>query len=429
MKDEIKKEEVNKVDVREIERYEKIVDRANKEIAGVREVYVWLASVLGIIFIVGMGVATFITYSTIGDIKSSVEERIEEQFDQNNIRQLVEKKAEDRIDIVADTLIGQKINEKIDPLISNVSNQTSNLQNRLVASEKKINTIMADSEKNLKTLEGETKRNLNAIQKIDSLISDVNNQTSNLQTRLVASEKKINTIMADSEKKLKILEAETKRNLNAIQKVDSLISDVNNQTSSLQTRLVASEKKINTIMADSEKKLKALEEETEKNLKAMQIESKFLLTVLHAQNGDKQSWLELGQIAEKEKGTERGEFAVGAFRKIYDSFFKTGFRSSSYYLPIVSDSEVVEHLKDKWTHKRKMAVYTIKKRTMYNQIPTLISMMPIEENLDVLAEINRVLNELLGTDIKITDDKSALRFEEAWENKKKQLEETKEGNN
>ena len=76
-----------------------------------------------------------------------------------------------------------------------------------------------------------------------------------------------------------------------------------------------------------------------------------------------------------------------------------------------------------------MAVYTIKKRTMYNQIPTLISMIPIEENLDVLAEINRVLNELLGTDINIMDDKRALRFEEAWENKKKQLEETKEENN
>ena len=332
MKDKIKKEEVNKGDNREIERYEKIVDRANKEIAGVRYVYIWLAGILGIIFVVGMGVATFITYSTLGAITSSVEERvsklekrveerIEEQFDQNNIRKLVEDKAIERIDKVADKLIGQKIDEKVTPLIR----------------------------------------------------------------------------------------------------------DVDIQTRDLQSRLVAIEEKINQIMADSEKKLSALEGETEKNLKAMQIESKFLLTVLRAQNGDKESWLKLLQIAEKEQGTELGEFAADAVKRIYDDFFKTGFRESMHYLPSVSDSEVVENLKNNLSHKRKTAVYTIKKRLMYDQIPVLISMVPLEENLDVLGEIYIVLNELLGTDIKITDDKSALRFEEAWENKKKQLEETKEG--
>lgn len=334
MKDKNKKEEVNKVDNREIERYEKIVDRANKEIAGVRYVYIWLAGILGIIFVVGMGVATFITYSTIGDIKSSVEERvsklekrveerIEEQFDKNNIRKLVEDKAIERIDKVADKLIGQKIDEKVTPLIR----------------------------------------------------------------------------------------------------------DVDIQARDLQSRLVAIEEKINQIMADSEKKLSALEGKTEKNLKAMQIESKFLLTVLRAQNGDKESWLKLFQIAEKEQGTEQGEFAADAVKRIYDDFFKTGFRERMHYLPSVSDSKVVENLKNNLSHKRKTAVYTIKKRLMYDQIPVLISMVPLEKNLAVLGEIYIVLNELLGTDIKITDDKSALRFEEAWENKKKQLEETKEGNN
>lgn len=330
MEDKSKKEELNKEDNKEIDRYVNIVDRAHEEIAGVRHVYMWLAGVLGFIFVAGMGIATFITYSTIGDIKSSVEqrvsklekrveERIEEQFDQNNIRKLVEDKAIERIDKVADKLIGEKIDEKATPLIR----------------------------------------------------------------------------------------------------------DVQTQVRGLQRWLVAIDEKVNQIMADSEKKLRALERETEKNLKAMQIESKFLLTVLRAQNGDKKSWLELGQIAEKEQGTERGEFTVDAFRRIYDDFFKTGFQRSMYYLPSVSDSEVVENLKHNWPHMRKRAVYTIKKRSMYDQIPALISMVPLEENLDVLGEIYRVLNELLGTNIKITEVDNALRFKKAWEAKKKQLEETK----
>jgi len=330
MEDKSKKEELNKEDNKEIDHYVNIVDRAHEEIAGVRHVYMWLAGVLGFIFVVGMGIATFITYSTIGDIKSSVEERvsklekrveerIEEQFNQNNIRKLVEDKAIERIDKVADKLIGEKIDEKATPLIR----------------------------------------------------------------------------------------------------------DVEIQVRDLQSRLVAIEEKINQTMADSEKKLGALERETEKNLKAMEIESKFLLTVLRAQNGDKESWLKLFQIAEKEQGTERGKFAADAAKRIYDDFFKMGFRRSMHYLPSVSDSEVVENLKNNWPHKRKTAVSTIKERSMYDQIPVLISMVPLEENLDVLSEIYIALNGLLGTDIKLTDVDKALRFKEAWEAKKKQLEETK----
>ena len=333
MNEKSKKKEGNKPCNKELDCYEKIVDRAHKEIVGVRHVYMWLAGVLGFIFVVGMGIATFITYSTISDIQSSVEERviqiekrvearIEEQFDQENIRELVENKAIERIDKVADKLIGKKIDEKITPLTRDVDNQVRDLHSRLITVDEKINQIMADTEKNLRTLEKETK----------------------------------------------------------------------------------------------------------KNLKAIQTESTFLLTVLRAQNGDKKSWLNLFQIAKEEQGTERGEFATGAFRRIYDDFFKTGFRKSMYYLPSISNSEVMANLKHKWPHKRKMAVYTITKRLMYDQVPVLIKMVPLEENLDVLSEIYKVLNELLGTDITLTieADKDTQRFMKAWEAKKKQLEETTE---
>jgi len=304
VKDKSNKEEGNKVCNKELDRYERIVDRAHKEIAGVRYVYMCLVGVLGFIIAGGIGLLTYSNYSTIGEMESNlekrvgklekrVEERIEEQFDRENIRKTVEDKAKERIDAIADKLIGERINEKA---------------------------------------------------------------------------------------------------------------------------------------ADSEKRLGALEEETEKNLKAMQTRSEFLLTVLRAQNGDKESWFKLIQIAEKEQETELGRFASIAAARVYDDFFKIGLRRGTYYKPIVSNSEVVEKLKHDWPLQRKTAVYTIKERSMYDQIPVLISMILREDDLGVLSEIYSVLNKLLGTDIRITIaelDKDALKFEEAWKAKKKQLEETK----
>ena len=64
---------------------------------------------------------------------------------------------------------------------------------------------------------------------------------------------------------------------------------------------------------------------------------------------------------------------------------------------------------------------------MYDQIPALISMLPLEKNLDVLGELYRALNKLLVTDIemRVAEEEALRRFEVAWEVKKKQLEETK----
>ncbi len=330
--EEKNKKEVNNTDSKELDRYERIVNRAHKEISGVRYVYMFLAGVLGTIFVVGMGIATFIGFSTVGDIKSRVEERvnrlekrveerIEEQFAQKNIQKLVEEKASERIDNVADKLIGEKINEKVTPLISEVENKIEDMQSRLVATEEKVNQIITTSDK----------------------------------------------------------------------------------------------------------RLKVLEEDTEKNLKATKVQSEFLLTVLRAQSGDKESWLYLAQIADNQKGTELGKFAAVASQRIYDDYFKTTIVNRNYYKPNISNNEVVEKLKGDLPSERKTAVYTIEKRSMYDQIPILIAMMPREENLDVLSEIYRVLNELLKTNIKMTTNinKDASRFENEWEAKKKQLEEIK----
>lgn len=52
-----------------LEQFEKIVDRAHKEIEGVRNVYIWLAGILGIILATGIGLATYLTYNNARDMR------------------------------------------------------------------------------------------------------------------------------------------------------------------------------------------------------------------------------------------------------------------------------------------------------------------------------------------------------------------------
>lgn len=332
MEDKSKKKELNKEDNKEIDRYEKIVERAHKEIQRVRLAYMSLITGLSILIAFG----GYLTYKSMGDVRNDtssairnfrnelnelrkeVEVRVDKELGKKPIQNLIREGVSEQVDKVTDKIISERIDEKVTPLIK----------------------------------------------------------------------------------------------------------DVEIKVGDLQSQLVATEEKVNQIMADSEKKLRALEGETEKNLKAMQIESKFLLTLLRAQNGEKESWLKLVQIAEEEQETERVRFARDAVEGIYDNFFKTEFVRRKYVAG-VSDSSVVESLKHRSARRRKMAVYTVMVRSMHDQIPSLISMIALEENLDVLGEIFRVLNEWLGTNVRYVDTNALRSFEEAWEVKKKELEETR----
>ena len=55
---------------KEIDRYERIVERAHSEVQAVRSVYKWFAGLIGIISAVGIGAATFLTYNTLTDMRT-----------------------------------------------------------------------------------------------------------------------------------------------------------------------------------------------------------------------------------------------------------------------------------------------------------------------------------------------------------------------
>ena len=160
---------------REIDRYQSIVDRANKEITGVRHVYIWLAGILGLIIIAGITAISLTTWNTIGDMRSDLREetklitsrledevdlvgrqvtsRIEEEFNKDNIHDLVQTTAKERIDAVADQFISKNVEAKVMPLIDALTIQIEDANDRLTALEDRAKASIKFAEDNLKKQE------------------------------------------------------------------------------------------------------------------------------------------------------------------------------------------------------------------------------------------------------------------------------------
>jgi len=159
-----------------IKMYQDIVDRAHAEVKGVREVYKWLSVALGIICSTGIGIAAYLTYSHIHEMKSDmrlerddirkqmqnqidlmnakakqdyvslatdltssvqknvhdvegkVNSRIDAEFNKDNIQNLVKNSAQEHIDRVADKLIAHQIDRKIAPKIEIVDKKLLGLE-------------------------------------------------------------------------------------------------------------------------------------------------------------------------------------------------------------------------------------------------------------------------------------------------------------
>lgn len=129
-------------EISELDRYERIVDRAHKEIEGVRTVYKWLFGCLTIIFVFGVTLAVIFIGKDLNAIKSRlndeadtvsqlVKDRINEEFKQENIQSLVEEKAEARIEKITDQLISQQIKKIIDPQIAGIREEVKAQEEKL----------------------------------------------------------------------------------------------------------------------------------------------------------------------------------------------------------------------------------------------------------------------------------------------------------
>lgn len=135
-----------------IDHYQSIVDRAHAEIEGVRSVYKWLAGSIGAIFatmLIALGILSSNTIEDITgrlDLKASeleqrVEQRIDNQFADKEIQALVEEKAIQRIDQVADKIIATNVDARINPLAKAVEANLENADKSVASLTEKVNLI------------------------------------------------------------------------------------------------------------------------------------------------------------------------------------------------------------------------------------------------------------------------------------------------
>ncbi len=135
------KSEVSKESNEELERYERIVNRAQREIEWVRKVYIWVFGFITLIFVAGVAFAVIFIGKDLADIKNRLNDevgivgrrvinRIDEEFKDENIHKLIVKQTIKRVDAVTDELIGRSVESKIEPKIKEVNLKLETLNNK-----------------------------------------------------------------------------------------------------------------------------------------------------------------------------------------------------------------------------------------------------------------------------------------------------------
>ena len=132
--------------------------------------------------------------------------------------------------------------------------------------------------------------------------------------------------------------------------------------------------------------------------------------------GDRYAFEELRMIANSNE-SEESNFAKKVVTEIIKKY------SGKMYLEVTINTEVpnyivVEALNDINPDTRKMAIYTVNKRKLYSEIPTLILKIKSEEDLDVLAAIYRTLNNLLPTKVSMFQEDADSIFQIALNKKR-----------
>jgi hypothetical protein len=134
----------NEEGTKDLDRYEKIVEFARKEIDHVHSVYKWLAWILGIFIVI----ATYLTWDSIRDMKNSirsevdivqgqVNRKIDEQFKPEKITSLMGDKALEYTKNTAQLYIKNEVNDVIVPFKKEIQNTTTEVK----AQTQKLNSL------------------------------------------------------------------------------------------------------------------------------------------------------------------------------------------------------------------------------------------------------------------------------------------------
>jgi hypothetical protein len=169
-----------------LDQVEKIVDRAHKEVAWVHEAYMRYAKILGTILAVGIAAATFLTWNSAREMKSDlgrqaieisdrVNKRIDVEFSKESIQNLVQKKAEERVDIVADRIITNYIDQIFKPKLEAFEAKLNEFDARTASGEKQLDAKISATESRLKTLESEALAELRQTSEYVMVVVDAKN--------------------------------------------------------------------------------------------------------------------------------------------------------------------------------------------------------------------------------------------------------------
>ena len=187
MEDEKKTKEECKEGNKEIDHYERIVNRAHREIEQVHNTYRLLMSLLTIIFVLGISIAAVVSWKTVGGmndtingtiqhinsrldrevdiVQRQIKSRIDEEFKQDNISDLVEEKAKKTVEKKVESYLSattKLIEEKVAGFEKESQMMTSSLDKLNERAELLFSIILANND------------NMSALEDLKKLANDKN---------------------------------------------------------------------------------------------------------------------------------------------------------------------------------------------------------------------------------------------------------------
>lgn len=198
-----------KFDLKDITTY------AHQEIDRVRTVYKWLASILGIIIVSGASLIAIVSYNNINELKvemrketeritsnvndrldliadrvkfdlekevfkveQEVRERIRAEFDKENIANLVEIAANEKVSYYTDEIIKNRISKDLQPIINNLETELNEFSQEIELIDNSVKHNLVNTKKELETILSNTKKQLDSLQTISDFVLTVSSAQS-----------------------------------------------------------------------------------------------------------------------------------------------------------------------------------------------------------------------------------------------------------
>ncbi|MGA2333013.1 MAG: hypothetical protein ABSG75_14760, partial [Syntrophales bacterium] len=182
------------VEVNPLDTLQRIIDRSDKEVDRVYKIYRILAGAITLILVIGIGTLGYVSYNSVKDMQRDlrqemdrlktraaqemndfqqktseefillknhlrselemvvtnvgkrVNQRIEDEFNKDNIQTLVNTKASERIDKVADLLIGQQVEKKIDPKMKAAEEKIKDVNQQVAKTAESIKDLRSETD-------------------------------------------------------------------------------------------------------------------------------------------------------------------------------------------------------------------------------------------------------------------------------------------